>query len=189
MAKAEIDILFDIFVGGSEGPIRLSSGTLGQHYTDATAALSGLLVSRTSGSQAAGDADLDLPDDAVWPVAAFWDGDWLEETTLGALEALDEDWRSRRGTPTSWLTAPEGESSRTIRVFPTPNHAGTLEVLYRDARTQVPRWLEVPLALELVAREMAQDGKNRDPEVARLSSRLAGLFSALVGPGATEAGL
>ncbi len=167
---------------GSRRPKNLpvDSKTFDRHFTDALVARSSWLVRLTTLNVTAGDWQLTLPARATELVCAFWGPSVLTLVTRAELEAEDPEWRLKRGVPSALVTESEA-TNLTFRIYPTPEDAGTVRVLYMEAdENAIPIVMEVPLALDILRRELAQEGPHQDAEMAVLLDRLSQFFFAVV---------
>ena len=73
----------------------------------------------------AGQASAPLPSGAIAVVAASFDDVPLREANVAELEALDDAWDVRQGTPSRWL---EDLGLGSIRLYPAPPVAGALSL-------------------------------------------------------------
>lgn len=163
-------------------------------YDEAVLALHGrpLLVGMTFLEHDAENSVYDVPDAALELLAVFYDDRQLSSMTRQAIESIQPDWRDRRGPPRAFVTETEGD--RRFRLWPVPDTASTPEsfvfgepfgrdypgyilvVLATEARRDVPAWLELPLALEVLGREFARESNHRDPVFAGACAELAVLL-------------
>lgn len=130
-------------------------------------------------------------------LAVFYDNRQLGKLTLAQVEGINRGWRNEVGTPHSYVV--EDESQKSFRLYPTPDldskpqsfpnsqpfgidfPAYTIVVLHTETRTDVPLWLELPVALEVAAREMERESSHRDVEWASQARAMADALFAMVG--------
>lgn len=191
MAKADVLQLVSDLSGGLADPF-----TSEELYREAVLGIEAqqLLVSLRLFSHDT-TADYDAPPPAVRILAVFYDDRELSRESADSLQSLQPDWRDRIGMPVCYVLDSEGdrrfrffprpqESSKDLS-FPTgtpfgadfPGYAGAM--LYTEARQDVPPWLELPLALLILAREFAREStEHRDLAFAdgcgKLAARLLG---------------
>lgn len=85
--------------------------------------------------------------------------------------AYGVDWRSRRGTP--YHLSRVDVSSDVVRLFPVPVDPDTLTIIRTEAPDCVPYWVELALALEILARLLARESAQKDIEMATAAKRIA----------------
>ena len=143
-----------------------------RYYDDIVYERSLLLANTTTAAATAGTAVYALGALATELLALFFDGAYLFPTMLKELEAAaGPGWRDATGTPTHWLT--EEETENNFRVWPTPDVAGTLRLVYGEYRADVPTWLEPAIAWDILAREFQRDSDHRDPAFAAACAFMA----------------
>lgn len=110
------------------------------------------------------------------------------DSTVGRLDRVDgrslrsvfgAGWRNKVGTPIAH-TATEA-SSDTIQLVPIPQQPSTLTVIRTEARTDVPVWLELAIALEIVHREFLRESNHQDIAYAQTARDLANMLLAMLG--------
>lgn len=136
--------------------------------------------------------------DAVRIVAAFFDDRELLRSDLVQLEAFDHLWQATFGTPLTYLEEHEEPNLITIRLYPAPNATspaavmapdpfgtdypdGRLVVLTSDRMAAAPEWLDYPLALGILARDLQHSSAYRDPSMAEAVTKLGELARTLGG--------
>lgn len=132
----------------------------------------------------------ELPDDTIDLLGVFYGDMFLNEAPIQEVESFAGlSWRSRRGTPIAYVV--EQESSRDFRLFPTPDQPssdidfafgspfghdypeGVIAALCSEKRDELPEWLELPIAFEILAREYARESDHQNKafsEVCRITS-------------------
>jgi hypothetical protein len=154
--------------------------TLIGYYSDAMADLarSFMFVETRLLPLVPGQASVEPPAPTVWVHAVCYDDRDLAETPLLDLEVLSPQWRDKRGTPFAYTQ--EDETTATFRMIPVPTvpskafsfiHGEPLgidfpayvaAVFLSEAREDVPRWLDLPIAFGLLAREFGRDSDHMD---------------------------
>lgn len=113
-------------------------------------------------------------------LAVFYQNRQLRHATITELDAWNPAWRDERGRPVAYTT--EEESDRTIRLYPQPTQTmptgdlttdPPLAFLYTEQRTTVPDWLDLPVALLVLARELQRESNHRDLDTATIARALA----------------
>ena len=87
-------------------------------------------------------------------------------------------WTHRVGNPVAFTQ--EEQSDNAFRLFPIPDQADELTALVTGTRIDLPYWLELPVALEIVFREYSRESDHQDIEFARTAGLLAQLMFTLV---------
>lgn len=98
-------------------------------------------------------------------------------TGLGAL--FGSSWRTRVGSPMAVTV--EDENNNSFSLVPSPNYDDQLTVIRTETRTDVPVWLELPIALEILSREYLRESDHQDVEFSGISKTLATIFLNLAG--------
>jgi hypothetical protein len=149
-------------------------------------------------STTAGTFEYNPPDTIVDFKGAFYDDRWLYRENLRALEALNPHWRDERGTPRAYVI--EDESNHKFKLYPTPDRDSkdfifmfgsplgldfptyAVLVLMTELREDLPKWLEMPVAFEILAREFARESDHTDQQFAEACRAISGLLLKMVGP-------
>lgn len=126
----------------------------------------------------AGQTSTTLSAVAVKIVAVFFNGRQLDQISLRSLESFDPRWRDQKGEPVAYTT--EGELTKTIRFYPTPDSDGTLTIFHTQIQVAVPQWLELPIAFEILSREYGRESNHRDDTFSQLCSQVSGLLLKMV---------
>lgn len=126
----------------------------------------------------------DSPDATLKLLSVFYDDTELGKESQGTIESVDRFWRERNGRPQAFITDTEGDQR--FRVWPmpdVPSHlfafptgsvfgadypAEALGVIHTENRRDVPSWIELPVALLVLAREMARESDHTDLGFAKL---------------------
>ena len=126
----------------------------------------------------------------------FYDDDMLSLLSLRELEATSPDWRAAQGRPVGYTR--EDLSHNVIRLYPVPVTASdpvipahgapfgldyprdTIAMLGSFPRRDMPVWLDLPLALLLLAKEYARDSPHIDLAFSEACKQLGDLVMAMV---------
>ena len=145
----------------------------------------------------AGTSSYQLDNAQAKIIGMFYDRRQLGKLTIAEVESMNRYWRNETGDPHSYIE--EGEAVKTFRLYPSPVVASkaqsfpnskpfgidfpayTLLVIHTGTRTDVPTWLELPVALEVAAREMERESPHRDLEWAQAAHNMASLLFEMVG--------
>jgi hypothetical protein len=136
--------------------------------------------------------------DIVNPLALIYDGVHLAKTHVFEATYYDEFFRVTKGFPRAWME--EDANRRAFSVVPVPDISGStgspydptgvtplherdFVLIYSQTRTDVHLEEELPLALEVAARELSRDSDHTDRTFAEVSRTLAGIFYKMVGVG------
>lgn len=145
----------------------------------------------------AGTSSYQLSNAQAKIIGMFYDRRQLGKLTIAEAESLNRYWRNEQGDPHSYIE--EGEAVKTFRLYPSPIFtsksqvfpnsrpfgidfpAYTLLVIHTGTRTDLPTWLELPVALEVAARELERESPHRDLEWAQAAHNMASLLFEMVG--------
>ena len=136
------------------------------------------------------------PAPAVRVLAVYYgQSELYAETYAGLASAAGQDWRATTGEPVSYTTIDTDD--RSVRLFPVPVLPGESFVplsglfgaaypdynvffAHTEERTEVPEYLELYLALAILAREFARDSTHQDYAFAGAAKMLASIALAAV---------
>jgi hypothetical protein len=137
-----------------------------------------LLVQTTLIQVAAGTAEFQLPELGVRLLTVFYEDEELGPLRLTDVAALDPFWRDARGHPLAYIV--DDVSARGFRLYPVPEistnldtEAGHVVMYYTEAPDDVLVWLELPIALTILAREYVRESDHRDPVFAASCQNMA----------------
>lgn len=132
-----------------------------------------------------------LPDTAIRLLYVLYDDRILAPASLRELEAVNPHWRDERGTPIAYVT--ERENARSFRLYPVPDVASksfifltglpfgrdypelAVVIVHTEDR-ELPDWLDLPVALDILGREFGRESDHRDPAFAEMCGQLAVLM-------------
>lgn len=97
----------------------------------------------------------------------------------GLGSVFGSDWRNRKGSPIAISQDQEDESA--FRLVPAPLNDDTITIIRTETRTDVPSWLELPIAFEILSREFQRESDHQDTELATTCKLTATLLFNLVG--------
>jgi hypothetical protein len=142
-----------------------------------------LLVRSTVIPVTAGTGEFQLPERGVRLLTVFYDDEEIGPLRLTDVASLDAHWRDARGRPLAYIV--DDRSARGFRLYPIPDVAsktGIYEVtaFHTEAPDDVLVWLELPIALTVLAREYVRESDHRDPVFAASCQNMA---TALLGLG------
>lgn len=142
--------------------------------------------------------EYDPPSNIADLKAVLYDDRWLYKENLRALEAVNPHWRDERGTPRAYVL--EDESNHKFRLYPKPDRNSkdfvpifgsplgldfpeySVVVLMTELRTDLPPWLEMPVAWEILAREFARESDHMDLSFAKIAKQISQKMLEMVGP-------
>ncbi len=140
-----------------------------------------------------GTAKYAYPTNALRVLTVLWHDKELTETSTQQLDAVNRSWRATTGTPTCWME--EHVDERQVRIYPIPDTTGDaaadnwgatypdndLVFVTVDSATTIPDWIDIPVALGMLAREFSRESKHRDPRLAQLYVKLGLILRRLAG--------
>lgn len=104
----------------------------------------------------------------------------LDRTRTNSVRGVfGNSWRDLVGTTRAYVKDHEDEQS--VRLVPKPAEALDVTVIRTDRRDDVPLWLELPVALEVLSREMSRESDHQDVTFSTAAARLSRLLFALLG--------
>lgn len=194
MSKADVLALVQTLCGS-----QADTATIDRYYDDAVHDLAKRewLTNATLLPVTATTAEYTTVAPLVAVLDAIYDNVVLDLAPLRDLEAIDPEWRSRTGHPLAYTV--EDEPADTVRLYPAPDcasgpfiwlhgsplgldyPANALCVIHTETRTDIPAWLELPVALRICGVEFTRDSNHRDPVFARYCARLADFLIQVVG--------
>ena len=142
----------------------------------------------------AGTANYAFPVDAVRVLLLNYDTTDLPKEGERGATLFNKDWRADQGRPAAFIVT--DENRRTVSLVPVPDTDGqavgvltpfsatfpaeNLTFIYTEERDDVHLDEELPLALEILAREFARDSNHHDAQASDFAKKLAGLLFGLV---------
>lgn len=145
------------------------------------------------------DSTYEIPATANELLGVFHGDRFLNRSTRQGVETFQGiDWRNRSAAqPFAYVE--EHEPKRAFRLFPVPtlasgdfNFAGfgapfgldyparAVVTLVTERRDNIPSWLDLPVAFEILAREFARESDHQDVGFAQVCKEAAGLFFSMV---------
>lgn len=126
----------------------------------------------------------------------YYDDHVLRKATKQELESTNAQWRDEHGTPIVHIT--EDESAKDFRLYPNPEVSSkdfiflfgspfgldypeyAVAIVHTETRINLPAWLEMPVAFEILRREFMRESDHKDTEFAGACGQLADLLFLLV---------
>ena len=128
----------------------------------------------------AGKPDYILVEDTVRAMEFHATGGRLDPIDITSLQSVfGVAWRTRTGTPLAYTQ--EEENEKTFRLVPNSTQDDTITVIRTETRTDVPVWLELPMALDILGREYQRESNHQDVAFAQIARQLSLLLFKLVG--------
>lgn len=164
------------------------------HYEDAIRRLAhvGWFVDVTLVSVDATTGLFTIPSGGVSIIGVFHDDSILDELSIIQVEALNPEWRDVVGNPKAYITNDESRNNFTIYPRPAmkskdfsfitgtplgedfPEYA--VAVIHTKVDTDEAEFLELPLALRVLAEEFSLESQIRDEPFAKLCKQLSDIF-------------
>lgn len=140
-----------------------------------------LLTSTEVKPMTVGQATVQFATDTIRSLELYTDRSGkLDRTTVNAVKAVyNNQWKSLSGTPIAYCQ--DQENDNTVRLVPAPDAPITITIIRVDSRLDVPVWLELPIALEVLSREMSRESAYQDVKFAVACARLARLLFDMLG--------
>jgi len=173
MAKADVTALVTTLANSTD-----DTTATGQYYDDIVEELGFGPTPLTSASYVAvtqGTRNYTLPTAALKTLAVFYDDTQLYLAKRQELATYDENWRTRPGPPA--VAALVDTDQRTLDLIPVPDQSGdtvggatpfttfpsnNLTFIYSNNASDVHSWEELPIALDILAREFGRDSDHYD---------------------------
>lgn len=160
----------------------LDAGEIGQFYDEIVQQL-GMFEVLTGSSSAAvlpGNPAVIMPADVLRILDVHGTAGRLSpESLIGLNTIYGVDWRERAGSPLAYVK--ELENERAFRLVPNPDTAQSLTVLTTNRLDDLPKWLELPIAYEVLSRELGRESDHQDSAYAATAHALASFMFAMVG--------
>lgn len=187
MSKADVLQLVDELARGRADP-----GACEKYYTDIAYEMAklGITMNAAVVDLVHGTGLYTIPSDAVGIVGVLYDGVHLMPSMRQAVEWRNPDWRSRVGSPQTYVV--EDEQARTFRLFPAPDaDTGFLgnvfqfgenyppysvALIYTQNREDLPEIYDLYIACTILNREFSRESDHRDLPFAEAAGQLAQLF-------------
>lgn len=142
--------------------------------------LRGVLVGTEQINVIAGAATYKLLSDMKQILEIHGIGGRLSRETVNGLQAIfGANWRDMKSTPLAFTTIEEED--KVVRLVPEPTEADTMTVLRAEEPTDVPVWLELPVAMEVLSREYSRESDHQDIAFAALAHELSTLLFQFAG--------
>lgn len=122
----------------------------------------------------------------------------VAEDTIRVLEVIDDvhgrldridgrslrsvfgaSWRLRLGSPLAHTAT--DEDSDTVRLVPIPLQPSTLTIIRTESRVDMPVWLELGLAFEIIHRDFIRESAHQDIAFAQVARNIANALFSMVG--------
>lgn len=193
MSKVSVLALVDAFAFGLAG-----SPQVVDYYDDLMwdAARWGVSTSVQLIPTVRGDGEYAMPDTEGKRYMLFYDDIQLSMSTIPDLVAVNPDWRDEVGRPDAYVI--QDESEHDVLLYPVPDVNSkdfvfllgspmgrdfpdrALGVVMGERRDDLPSWMDVPLALAVLAREYERESDHRDVAFAAACRQMSSTLLALV---------
>lgn len=193
MSKLTVLALIDEFSFGLEGPPQVVG-----YYDDLMwdAARWGVSTIAQLVPTTRGGAEYAMPDTEGKRYMLFYDDIQLSLMSISDLNAVNQDWRDEVGRPDAYVTQEGGDHD--IMLYPKPDANSrdfvfllgspmgrdfpdrALGVVMGERRDDLPSWMDVPLALAVLAREYERESDHRDVAFAAACRQMSSTLLALV---------
>lgn len=173
---------------------QLSADRLAPFYDEAIYALGALpyLIEATMLDVNANQSIFTFPETTLALLGCWYDSRTLDLMSYADLRAMSPFWQDEQGYPVAYTE--ENLSLRQFRLYPAPTEPGesrgfdpggpfgeanpsfhvfTLGTIFQQ---DLPSWLELPIILNLLAREYALESPHRDAAFAQGCAQLAHMF-------------
>lgn len=97
----------------------------------------------------------------------------------GLASVFGASWRNRTGTPLAVTT--DMESREVFRLVPIPDFADNLTIIRTEFRQDVPEWMEIAIAFEVLSREFSRESDHQDMVFAETCRAFAGILFNMLG--------
>jgi hypothetical protein len=191
--RADILSLVSTLAAGQSNALTVSA-----FYDDAMTALAraGWFIEAELVHIDAGQAVSDPPVGTVRIVGLCYDDRDLAPTNWRAFESVSAAWRDMEGTPYAYTQ--ESETTETFRLVPAPRipskafsfiHGTPLGVDFpaycvcafvSRAPVDIPRWMDLPIAFGILAREFGYESAHADPAFAAACAQFGQLLAGAV---------
>lgn len=143
-----------------------------------------------------GDGVYEMPEDEGKRYMIFYDDIQLSLSSISDLNAVNPDWRDEVGRPDAYVI--QGENEHDILLYPVPDVNArdfvflfgspmgrdfpdrALGTVMGERRDDLPSWMDVPLALGVLAREYERESAHRDVAFAAVCRQMSSTLLALV---------
>ena len=143
-----------------------------------------------------GTAEYTLPDNHVKLLAVFYDDLMLDLVNERALEAQSEVWRDQIGLPIAYTV--DDEDAKTYRLYPVPDRPSndfifmwgsplgldyppySVLLLHTEIHNDLPDWMDLPVAFEVLAREYGHESNHRDDEFSDFCAQFAQVLWSMI---------
>lgn len=103
----------------------------------------------------------------------------LDRTDQQSVESFRATWRVGSGSPNAFIQSNINED--TLRLIPVPSKPDTLSTIRTEYREDVPVWLELPIAFEIMSREFFRESDHQDLTLAIAAAGAATILFDLLG--------
>jgi len=173
---------------------QLSADTFAQYYDDAIYALGSVpyLVQPYQVPVDLQQGRFDYPDGAIELLDLWYDARHLDQMAQPQLDAMHPNWQDHRGYPVAYTT--DSLDLLAFQVYPVPDMPSApplfpqslqwgehyplyhVSMLATAHQVDLPVWMELPIAYQLLAREYGRESPHRDPVYAAACQQVSALL-------------
>lgn len=139
-------------------------------------------------------ATYSLTSTAIKKQAIFFDDEFMDEVSLGTLEAVNIDHRDEKGKPLAVYQ--EALTEKNFNLYPIPDREsgavgggdfGTsfpinaITSIHTNFESDLPVWLELPIAYTVLYREFIRESNHKDAEFAEACGQMATILWSVLG--------
>lgn len=141
-----------------------------------------------------GVSEYEVPAPGVTAFGYLYDGHWMDQTDLRSIESVSAYWRGRNLHP--FAVTKEGKDAKAFQLYPSPQVDGSIivnpdslgadfprydvHVIAGVAQTDLPDWVDLPVAYAVLAREYMRESNHMDHELAAMFKQLSELFFSMM---------
>ena len=130
-----------------------------------------------------------IPDDFGRLLQVFYDDEVISRETKDTILFYHPNWQDESGSPLSYVA--DSENTKTLRLYPQPQvssedfiwllgrpfgtdfPAYSLGVIHTEIRDDTPDWMDLPIALQIMAKEYAQESRHHDLQLAQVAKQMS----------------
>jgi hypothetical protein len=128
----------------------------------------------------AGTPEYALADDTIRALEVHLASGRIDPNSIQALQSvLGVNWRNQSGSVLAYTSDEQDDDD--IRLVPIPAQNDTLTIIRTETRTNLPVWLELPVALEILHREYQRESDHQDVAFAEHAHLMSVALFTLVG--------
>lgn len=124
-----------------------------------------------------------IPDDFGLLLQVFYDDEILSRESRSTILYYHPNWKDEYSTPLSYVA--DTETTKTFRLYPRPLVSSSdftwltgspfgkdfpdyaVGAIHTEMRDDTPDWMDLPIALQILSKEFAQESRHKDLEAAK----------------------